>query len=108
MAPRPMMFRSEEHTSELQSRVDLVCRLLLEKKKLPPAQNMYRPEKVTIHQVLSGNAMWNPRKESDILLLGDSFSNIFSLDALGWGESAGLAEHLSRALGGRSLDFFFF
>src|SRR5438105_10661974 len=30
--------RSEEHTSELQSRVDLVCRLLLEKKKqiIPP------------------------------------------------------------------------
>src|SRR5207249_11649410 len=26
-------FRSEEHTSELQSRFDLVCRLLLEKKK---------------------------------------------------------------------------
>src|SRR5690349_23360168 len=27
--------RSEEHTSELQSRRDLVCRLLLEKKKIP-------------------------------------------------------------------------
>src|SRR5207249_10084119 len=27
--------RSEEHTSELQSRFDLVCRLLLEKKKTP-------------------------------------------------------------------------
>src|SRR2546428_8349025 len=27
------LFRSEEHTSELQSRSDLVCRLLLEKKK---------------------------------------------------------------------------
>src|SRR5437868_14261607 len=27
------MDRSEEHTSELQSRFDLVCRLLLEKKK---------------------------------------------------------------------------
>src|SRR5207249_7185594 len=27
--------RSEEHTSELQSRFDLVCRLLLEKNKLP-------------------------------------------------------------------------
>src|SRR2546421_3377414 len=26
-------YRSEEHTSELQSRSDLVCRLLLEKKK---------------------------------------------------------------------------
>src|SRR5438105_13946560 len=29
----PPRLRSEEHTSELQSRVDLVCRLLLEKKK---------------------------------------------------------------------------
>src|SRR5207247_10551169 len=29
-------FRSEEHTSELQSRVELVCRLLLEKKKYSP------------------------------------------------------------------------
>src|SRR5438067_3685877 len=28
-------FRSEEHTSELQSRFDLVCRLLLEKKNMP-------------------------------------------------------------------------
>src|SRR2546421_7846754 len=28
-----LMMRSEEHTSELQSRSDLVCRLLLEKKK---------------------------------------------------------------------------
>src|SRR4029434_1359660 len=28
------MFRSEEHTSELQSHLNLVCRLLLEKKKL--------------------------------------------------------------------------
>src|SRR5438105_9629872 len=31
-ATRPASSRSEEHTSELQSRVDLVCRLLLEKK----------------------------------------------------------------------------
>src|SRR5438105_5810850 len=30
---RDRSLRSEEHTSELQSRVDLVCRLLLEKKK---------------------------------------------------------------------------
>src|SRR5699024_12031672 len=28
------LFRSEEHTSELQSRFDLVCRLLLEKKNI--------------------------------------------------------------------------
>src|SRR5207249_11922410 len=31
--PRRRGCRSEEHTSELQSRFDLVCRLLLEKKK---------------------------------------------------------------------------
>src|SRR5207249_9705601 len=32
--------RSEEHTSELQSRFDLVCRLLLEKKKVNPQREM--------------------------------------------------------------------
>src|SRR5690606_41098627 len=30
----PESYRSEEHTSELQSRENLVCRLLLEKKKI--------------------------------------------------------------------------
>src|SRR3989442_7671896 len=33
--------RSEEHTSELQSRPHLVCRLLLEKKKLPQLIQFY-------------------------------------------------------------------
>src|SRR2546429_5172858 len=33
MRSSPKAFRSEEHTSELQSRLHLVCRLLLEKKK---------------------------------------------------------------------------
>src|SRR3712207_8116085 len=32
--------RSEEHTSELQSRQYLVCRLLLEKKKIPPQHRL--------------------------------------------------------------------
>src|SRR5207247_6505238 len=32
LSPLYVSVRSEEHTSELQSRVDLVCRLLLEKK----------------------------------------------------------------------------
>src|SRR3712207_7057168 len=35
--------RSEEHTSELQSRQYLVCRLLLEKKKTPNAPSVTRP-----------------------------------------------------------------
>src|SRR5699024_6036694 len=34
--------RSEEHTSELQSRFDLVCRLLLEKKKTTKRRHTYR------------------------------------------------------------------
>src|SRR5207249_7824677 len=33
LVPGLLLVRSEEHTSELQSRFDLVCRLLLEKKK---------------------------------------------------------------------------
>src|SRR2546427_9049267 len=34
--------RSEEHTSELQSQSNLVCRLLLEKKKHTPLPHLYR------------------------------------------------------------------
>src|SRR6266536_6342941 len=37
--------RSEEHTSEFQSRVDLVCRLLLEKKKQEVEQICSRTQK---------------------------------------------------------------
>src|SRR2546429_3377649 len=37
-------FRSEEHTSELQSRLHLVCRLLLEKKK-----NKSNQQHLTVH-----------------------------------------------------------
>src|SRR5256884_1221426 len=33
--------RSEEHTSELQSRLHLVCRLLLEKKKIRPRSSFH-------------------------------------------------------------------
>src|SRR2546422_8336955 len=46
----PELGRSEEHTSELQSRLHLVCRLLLEKKKTRPrradssAQPRYTPD----------------------------------------------------------------
>src|SRR5438874_8255841 len=39
---RGRLLRSEEHTSELQSRRDLVCRLLLEKKKMTPPSISWR------------------------------------------------------------------
>lgn len=72
--------------------------------KLPNAQTLRYAEEITTHQLTSGNAMWHPSKTADVLLLGDSFSNIFSQPGLGWGESAGLAEQLGRALGGRPID----
>src|SRR2546422_7041486 len=40
--------RSEEHTSELQSRLHLVCRLLLEKKKKIKTAQMKPPECMTL------------------------------------------------------------
>lgn len=66
---------------------------------LPESQQYFRPQTVTIHQVPAGNGLWRPSADAGVLLLGDSFANIFSLEAMGWGEAAGFAEHLSRALG---------
>ena len=48
-------------------------------------------------------AVWAPAADADVLLLGDSFTNVFSEDFMGWGEAAGLAPQLSLALG-RPLD----
>src|SRR5437588_6269390 len=42
--------RSEEHTSELQSHSDLVCRLLLEKKKKTIRQNDTKPKTKLRHE----------------------------------------------------------
>src|SRR5260221_4670529 len=39
MMPVSAVWRSEEHTSELQSHSDIVCRLLLEKKKMTKLRN---------------------------------------------------------------------
>ncbi len=63
--------------------------------QLPAWQDIYRPQRVRIRQVLQGQTLWRPDRNADVLLLGDSFSNIYSLAAMGWGESAGFAEQLS-------------
>ena len=78
---------------EIVARGDIAAML-----KLTRSDKFFPPEKVTIRQVVTGNALWRPSREADVLLLGDSFSNIFSFEAMGWGESAGFAEHLSMAL----------
>src|SRR2546422_3303056 len=43
--PERIDARSEEHTSELQSRLHLVCRLLLEKKKRDRAHSLRKPHR---------------------------------------------------------------
>src|SRR2546427_5478430 len=43
--------RSEEHTSELQSQSNLVCRLLLEKKKKYPNHLIHKHYIITMHDV---------------------------------------------------------
>src|SRR5437868_7828428 len=44
--------RSEEHTSELQSRFDLVCRLLLEKKKFKDQRHRYGDDSCPVHGIV--------------------------------------------------------
>src|ERR1039457_7596167 len=48
--------RSEEHTSELQSPCNLVCRLLLEKKQYKPRSILTLPRNLTTHRTPSHSA----------------------------------------------------
>lgn len=64
--------------------------------KLPADQELYRKEKATVQQVLlPGGELWRADRAADVLLLGDSFTNVYSVEAMGWGDSGGLAEQLS-------------
>ena len=63
---------------------------------LPKGQTIYCPQKVRIHQVLTKrHELWRPSRSADVLVLGDSFANVYSLETMGWGGSAGLIEQLS-------------
>ncbi|MCJ8329103.1 MAG: hypothetical protein HRT89_18575 [Lentisphaeria bacterium] len=66
--------------------------------KLPEAKGYYKKQSQEIQQITFADKLWRPDKESPVLFLGDSFSNIYSLGAMNWGESAGFAEHLSAGL----------
>jgi alginate O-acetyltransferase complex protein AlgJ len=71
--------------------------------KLPAGQRLYPPETAELGQLYLGQGeaqrQWRPEVAADVLLLGDSFSNIYSAAGMGWGEDAGLAEQLSFELG---------
>ncbi len=66
---------------------------------LGPQSDLFPPETVSIGRVTtSAGEAWTPDPMAEVLLLGDSFTNVYSLAALGWGEGAGFAEQLSVAL----------
>jgi alginate O-acetyltransferase complex protein AlgJ len=68
--------------------------------KLPEGQTVFAPQTVTTRAVVdAAGTDWEADENADVLLLGDSFTNVFSLDAMGWGTAAGLAPHLALALG---------
>ena len=67
---------------------------------LPADQTLFDPESVWLRRVLNADgSMWRSTRSADVLVLGDSFSNIYALESMGWGTSAGFVEHLSHALG---------
>jgi len=67
---------------------------------LPEGSGLYPPETVWIRRILrEDGTLWRSSRDADVLLLGDSFTNIYALESMGWGTSAGLAEQLSYALG---------
>lgn len=64
--------------------------------RLPDEQALFPADAIEIRRVTDENgAAWQPDSASDILLLGDSFTNIYSQDSMHWGTAAGLAEQLS-------------
>lgn len=66
---------------------------------LPRDQHLYPTETVITRRVLGpGGAGWRPSRSADVLVLGDSFSNIYSLASMGWGDSAGFIEQVSYTL----------
>jgi alginate O-acetyltransferase complex protein AlgJ len=67
--------------------------------KFPAGWDVFAPQATTVRQVTDAGQPWRPDPKAEVLLLGDSFANIFSLSAMGWGERGGLAEPLSLALG---------
>jgi alginate O-acetyltransferase complex protein AlgJ len=66
--------------------------------KLPSDQKIFRRQEIDFYQVTRGNHLWRPDMTAEILLLGDSFSNVYSLNEMGWGEAGGFAEQLSYEL----------
>jgi len=96
LAQKPALQVKAQPASRVGDLVDML--------KLPEGQQLFQPQTVLVHQVQdSAGTPWEPDASADVLLLGDSFTNIFTLEGMGWGNASGLAPHLALALG-RPLD----
>ena len=68
--------------------------------ELPPSSPLSASQNVIIAPVHGPQgADWRPDRASPVLVVGDSYTNIYSRADLGWGNSAGFAEQLSHRLG---------
>lgn len=95
-APVPRLKQVQQAVTRVGDLVDML--------KLPEGQRLFPPQTVTVTQVQdAAGAPWQPKADATVLLLGDSFTNVYSLAQMAWGESAGLGPHLARALG-RDID----
>lgn len=74
---------SVAHTGDLVDKLDL-------------ATPRFEPEAVEIQQLLKPEIR---DRDSPVVLLGDSFTNIFSASEMNWGKDGGFAERLSAKLG---------
>ena len=79
---------------EVRNRGDIALML-----DLPDGSALFPPEPVWLRRVLAPDgSLWRSSRDADVLVLGDSFSNIYALESMGWGTSAGLVEQLSFVL----------
>lgn len=69
--------------------------------KLPNLPTRFIPQTVTVNRVVDADTgtPLEPDPDSPVTLLGDSFTNIYSLPEMGWGDHAGLGEQLALRLG---------
>ena len=67
---------------------------------LPKSAPIFSPEEVVLRpRKQADGGHWKPNTSSSVLLLGDSFTRIYSAPDLHWGRDSGLAERLSEHLG---------
>jgi alginate O-acetyltransferase complex protein AlgJ len=87
----PVLLRRE---AVVEGRGDLAVML-----RLPEGREPWPLQRVTGRPVTDDlGRRWRPMHGAAVLLLGDSFTNVFADEGLGWGSGAGLAEQLAYRL----------